>query len=345
MSVTQDENETLSFLVEETDAGKRLDAFIASKDGSLSRSRFKSLIKEGHVSIIEVAKATAELEERVLKEPNYRVSEADRIIVNMPPPEDPTPQGEDIPLDIVFEDDHLIVINKPTGLVVHPAAGNWTGTLVNALIHHCGDSLSGIGGVRRPGIVHRLDKETSGLLVVAKSDAAHKGLSEQFADHGRTGPLVRAYQALVWGQLERRKGTIDTQIGRSHNNRLKMMVLKEGGRQAITHYRVLEEFTSGSEVVASRVECRLETGRTHQIRVHMAHIGHPLIGDPEYGQGFKSKLNKLPDTLARHIEKRKRQALHAGLLGFAHPVSGEEVIFESEMPQDLKNVMKALQNM
>ncbi|MCV6600196.1 MAG: RluA family pseudouridine synthase [Cohaesibacter sp.] len=340
MSATQAENETLSFLVEDEDAGKRLDAFIAAKEGSLSRSRFKSLIKDGHISTL-----CPNGDSKVTKEPNHRVSAGQTITITMPPPEDPTPQGEDIPLDITYEDDHLIVINKPTGLVVHPAAGNWTGTLVNALIHHCGDSLSGIGGVRRPGIVHRLDKETSGLLVVAKSDAAHKGLSEQFADHGRTGPLTRAYQALVWGQLDRRKGTIDTQIGRSHNNRLKMMVLKEGGRQAITHYRVMEEFTSGSDVMASRVECRLETGRTHQIRVHMAHIGHPLIGDPEYGQGFKSKLNKLPESLARHIEKRKRQALHAGLLGFAHPISGQEMVFESDMPQDLKNVMKALQNM
>ena len=246
---------------------------------------------------------------------------------------------------MVFEDDDLIVINKPAGLVVHPAAGNWTGTLVNALINHCGDSLSGIGGVKRPGIVHRLDKETSGLLVVAKTDAAHKGLSEQFADHGRSGPLVRAYQALVWGQLKNKKGTIDTQIGRSQHNRLKQKVLKQGGRQAITHYRLLEEFASGGDILASLVECKLETGRTHQIRVHMAHIGHPLVGDPEYGQGFKSKLNKLPKDLAENIENRKRQALHAGLLGFAHPITGEEMVFQSELPEDLQNVMNALKKM
>ncbi len=334
------EDEILDFLVEESEAGKRLDALIATKDGRYSRSRFKSLIKDGMVSITEASQTA-----RTIKEPNHRVNAGDHVQITLPPPEDPTPQGEDIPLDVVFEDDHLIVINKPTGMVVHPAAGNWTGTLVNALIHHCGDSLSGIGGVRRPGIVHRLDKETSGLLVVAKNDIAHKGLSEQFADHGRTGPLVRAYQALVWGQIRNRKGTIDTQIGRSQHNRLRQKVLKEGGRQAITHYRLMEEFVSDGEVIGSRVECRLETGRTHQIRVHMAYIGHPLIGDPEYGQGFKSKLNKLPETLARHIEKRKRQALHAGTLGFAHPVTGEELVFESEMPQDLKNVMKALQKM
>ena len=332
-----EEDEILSFDVDEAEVGKRLDAIIATKDERFSRSRFKSLIKEGQVSLFAPNQPG-----RTINEPSHRVNAGDRITVTLPAPEDPTPEGEDIPLDVVFEDDQLIVINKPAGLVVHPAAGNWTGTLVNALIHHCGDSLSGIGGVRRPGIVHRLDKETSGLLVVAKTDAAHKGLSEQFADHGRSGPLVRAYQALVWGELRNKKGTIDTRIGRSPHNRLKQKVLKEGGRQAITHYQVVEEFGVG-EIFASRVECRLETGRTHQIRVHMAHIGHPLIGDVDYGQGFKSKLNKLPETLASSIEERGRQALHAGLLGFAHPISGEELSFASEMPEDLVTIMKALQ--
>ncbi|WP_316860621.1 RluA family pseudouridine synthase [uncultured Cohaesibacter sp.] len=340
MSDSYSDSEILTFEVEETDAGTRLDAIIASKQERLSRSRFKSLIKDGQVTI-----QGPDQPERTIVEPNHRVNAGDQITVTLPPPEDPTPLGEDIPLEIVFEDDDLVVVNKPAGLVVHPAAGNWSGTLVNALIHHCGDSLSGIGGVRRPGIVHRLDKETSGLLVVAKNDVAHKGLSDQFADHGRSGPLVRAYMALVWGQLDKKKGTIDTQIGRSQNNRLKQKVLKVGGRQAITHYRLIEEFASEGTILASLVECRLETGRTHQIRVHMAHIGHPLIGDPEYGQGFKSKLNKLPETLARDIEERKRQALHAGLLGFVHPISGEEMIFESDMPEDLQNVMKALKKM
>ncbi|PLW75204.1 RluA family pseudouridine synthase [Cohaesibacter celericrescens] len=340
MSAPNVEDEILNFEVDEYEIGKRLDALIAAKDGRYSRSRFKVLIKEGQVTL-----ASGDQPERTIEEPNHRVNVGDRIKVTLPPPEDPVPKGQDIPLEVVFEDDHLIVINKPTGLVVHPAVGNWSGTLVNALIHHCGDSLSGIGGVRRPGIVHRLDKETSGLLVVAKTDAAHKGLSEQFADHGRTGPLVRAYQALVWGALSKRKGTIDTQIGRSQHNRLRQKVLKEGGRQAITHYQVMEEFGTDGDVCATRVECRLETGRTHQIRVHMAHIGHPLIGDPEYGQGFKSKLNTLPEDLARNIEKRKRQALHAGLLGFAHPVTGEELVFESEMPKDLMKIMEALQKM
>ncbi|SNY90996.1 23S rRNA pseudouridine1911/1915/1917 synthase [Cohaesibacter sp. ES.047] len=332
-----EEDQILRFDVDESEAGKRLDAVIAAKDDRFSRSRFKSLIKDGQVSL-----ATSDQPDRTIDEPNHRVNAGDRITVTLPPAEDPTPLGEDIPLDVVFEDDDLIVINKPAGLVVHPAAGNWTGTLVNALIHHCGESLSGIGGVRRPGIVHRLDKETSGLLVVAKTDAAHKGLSEQFADHGRNGPLTRAYQALVWGELRNKKGTIDTQIGRAPHNRLRQKVLKAGGRQAITHYQVLEEFGVG-DVIASRVECRLETGRTHQIRVHMAHIGHPLIGDLEYGQGFKSKLNKLPEDLACSIENRGRQSLHAGELGFAHPISGEEMSFQSEMPSDLNTITEALQ--
>ena len=334
------ESEILSFVIEDEDSGKRLDALIAAKDGRFSRSRYKNLIKQGQVTLTK-----QENEPKAINEPNHRVNPGETITITLPPPEDPTPVGEDIPLDIVFEDEHLIVVNKPAGMVVHPAAGNWTGTLVNALIHHCGDSLSGIGGVRRPGIVHRLDKETSGLLVVAKSDAAHKGLSEQFADHGRTGPLIRAYQALVWGKPERTKGTIDTQIGRSQHNRLKQKVLQQGGRQAITHYRLLEEFLSQGESIASLIECQLETGRTHQIRVHMAHIGHPLIGDPEYGQGFKSKLKKLPDSLARHIEKRKRQALHAGTLGFSHPATGQELVFNREMPKDLANTIKALKKM
>ena len=340
MSMSCSEDDILTFEVDESETGKRLDAVLASHDDTLSRSRFQNLIREGQVSL-----TSADQPDRTIEEPKHRVNAGDRITVILPPPEDPTPQGEAIPIDVVFEDDHLIVVNKPAGLVVHPGAGNWTGTLVNALIHHCGDSLSGIGGVRRPGIVHRIDKETSGLLVVAKSDIAHKGLSEQFADHGRTGPLVRSYQALVWGVPHARKGTIDTRIGRSQHNRLRQKVLRQGGRQAITHYEVREDYRSGGDVMASRIECHLETGRTHQIRVHMAHLGHPLIGDFDYGSGFKSKLNRLPDDLAQSIIENRRQALHAGLLGFAHPVTGETMIFESEMPQDLANLARSLQEM
>ena len=207
----------------------------------------------------------------------------------MPPPEEAQPKGENIPLNIVYEDDELIVIDKPTGLVVHPAAGHATGTLVNALIAHCGDSLSGIGGVKRPGIVHRLDKDTTGLMVVAKNDRAHHALSKQFADHGREGPLKRGYLAFVWGAPDRPKGTIDAPLDRNPHSRDKRAV-REGGREAITHWQVLENFTGrDGKPVASLLACTLETGRTHQIRVHLAHIGHPILGDATYGTGFKTK--------------------------------------------------------
>jgi RluA family pseudouridine synthase len=218
------------------------------------------------------------------------------ILVIIPEPAPAEPQGESIPLNVLYEDIDLLVINKPAGLVVHPAAGHETGTLVNALIFHCGSSLSGIGGVRRPGIVHRLDKDTSGLLVVAKNDKAHAGLSAQFADHGREGPLEREYMAIIWGVLPRPAGTISGNIDRSSSNREKMAVVQNcKGREAITHYEAGETFAGMSgEAVASLVTCRLETGRTHQIRVHMAHIGHPLIGDGIYGGGFNCSINQRP---------------------------------------------------
>ena len=212
----------------------------------------------------------------------------------MPAPEPAEPGGESIPLNIVFEDDAIIVIDKPAGLVVHPAAGHATGTLVNALIAHCGDSLSGIGGVKRPGIVHRLDKDTTGLMVVAKTDRAHQALAAQFADHGRTGPLRRGYLAFVWGAPARPKGTIDEPIDRHPKSRDRMAV-RANGRVAITHWQVLERFKGkDGKPVASLIECRLETGRTHQIRVHLAHVGHPLLGDATYGTGFKTKAARLP---------------------------------------------------
>jgi 23S rRNA pseudouridine1911/1915/1917 synthase len=273
------------------------------------------------------------------------------------------PQGEAIPLDVVYEDAELIVIEKPAGLVVHPGAGNWSGTLVNALIAHCGTSLSGIGGVARPGIVHRLDKDTTGLMVVAKTDRAHVHLSRQFADHGRKGDLERAYLALVWGTPRQRTGTLESQIGRSPRNREQMAVVKTGGREAITHYEVLESFslpdisaaerrklpgTPAAEALASLVECRLETGRTHQIRVHMAAMGHPLLGDTTYGSGFRTKIDKLiklaPDV-AEALTALGRQALHAYLLAFEHPVTREVMRFEGELPADLDRLVAALRRL
>ena len=267
----------------------------------------------------------------------------EHVLVRLPPAIAAEPRPEAMDLAIIYEDDALIVIDKPAGLVVHPAAGHETGTLVNALIAHCGESLSGIGGVRRPGIVHRLDKDTSGLLVVAKTDAAHKGLSEQFAAHGRDGRLERAYLAVVWGTPERKRGIIDAPIGRHGTTREKMSVVhRPDARQAVTHYEVEQSF--GAPPVASLIRCRLETGRTHQIRVHMAHLGHPLLGDETYGKGFKSSIHKLPESAQAALKALGRQALHAAVLGFEHPLSAEAMHFESEPPADLSALIEALRS-
>ena len=247
-----------------------------------------------------------------------------------------------IPLAVVYEDDALIVIDKPRGLVVHPAAGNQTGTLVNALIAHCGASLSGIGGVKRPGIVHRLDKDTTGLMVVAKNDRAHQALAAQFADHGRTGPFERGYLAFVWGAPGRPRGTIDKPIDR-HPRARDRMAVRPDGREAVTHWEVLETYPGiDSKPVASLLACRLETGRTHQIRVHLAHIGHPLMGDTVYGPGFKTKAALLPPAAAEALAALGRQALHAYLLAIAHPVSGQPLEFQSELPADLARLRHSL---
>jgi 23S rRNA pseudouridine1911/1915/1917 synthase len=319
--------------VGDDDDGMRLDAWLAAAIADLSRSRAKALIAGGSVTI---GGATIE-------EPKRPVKPGERVTLDLPPPVPAEPKGEVIPLDVVYEDDDLIVIDKPAGLVVHPAAGNHTGTLVNALIAHCGASLSGIGGVMRPGIVHRLDKDTSGLMVVAKTDRAHKSLADQFADHGRTGPLERGYMALAWGVPDRGEGTIEAALGRSSKNREKIEVKREGGREAITHYRVEERYgAKGKPTVASLIECRLETGRTHQIRVHLASIGHPVIGDRTYGSGFATKPALLPEPARSLAAGFPRQALHAYLLGFEHPVSHEEMAFESPLPADISELSEAL---
>jgi 23S rRNA pseudouridine1911/1915/1917 synthase len=323
-----------SLTVDAADAGKRLDAVLAAHLDTLSRNRIQSLIRSGDVTVGGAK----------IVEPKYRVNEGDELTLNLPEPEDPDPEGENIPISVVYEDEHLIVVDKPAGLVVHPGAGNWTGTLVNALIHHCGDSLSGIGGVKRPGIVHRIDKDTSGILVVAKTDQAHQGLAAQFADHGRTGPLERAYSALVWGAPAALKGTIAANLARSQSNRQKIAVVKTAGRHAITHWQVKERFGRQDQpALAALMECRLETGRTHQIRVHMAHIGHPLIGDEDYGSGFKTKANRLEEPLKSLVNGFNRQALHAGLLAFEHPASGKTLRFESPYPADFANLLSGLQ--
>lgn len=320
-------------------AGERLDKALAMLAGEISRARLQQVIKEGGVR----------LNGAVATDGKRKVVEGDEISLVMPAARPPDPVGQDIPLDVVYEDDDLIVIDKPAGLVVHPAGGHEDGTLVNALIAHCGESLSGIGGVRRPGIVHRLDKDTSGLLVVAKNDRAHQKLAKQFADHGRTGPLQRAYLAIVWGTPRLREGTIDAPLERSNRNREKMAVVKEGrGREAITHITLIERYPpllkglDETEPLASLVECRLETGRTHQIRVHMSHIGHPLLGDQLYGSGFATKASRLPEDAREALIALGRQALHAAVLGFEHPVTGEEMLFESDPPADFANLQAAL---
>lgn len=326
-----DGEEIVDLVVEPDAAGRRLDAYLAAAIAELSRSRLKVLIEAGHVSI---GGAT-------IVEAKKAVNAGDVIRVAVPPAIAPEPEGEPIPLNVVYEDSDLLVIDKQASLVVHPAAGNWTGTLVNALIAHCGDSLSGIGGVRRPGIVHRLDKDTTGLMVVAKNDRAHKRLANQFADHGRTGPLERGYRAIVWGVPSLPYGLVDAPIGRSPTSRLKMAVLKTGGKEAITHYTVQERFGDPKNPIASLIDLRLETGRTHQIRVHMAAMAHPLIGDQEYGRGFLTKMSLIPEPARSAISGFHRQALHAWLLGFQHPTTGETMHFESEPPQDLADLIEA----
>ena len=315
-------------------AGERLDRFLgqaaAAKRLALSRTRLKALIEAGEVKV----------DGRVERDPSIRPATGARVAFEAPAPADTPLVGEDIRLAVVHEDEHLIVIDKPAGLVVHPAPGHAAGTLVNALIGHCGASLSGIGGVKRPGIVHRLDKDTSGLLVVAKTDAAHRGLAELFADHGRTGSLQREYLALVWGGFEAAAGKVVGAIGRDPRHREKMAVVSdERGRHAVTHWRFEESLGP-----ASLIACALETGRTHQIRVHMASIGHPLLGDSVYGSGFKTKAKLIGGRAASALAALGRQALHASLLGFEHPITGGALRFESPPPKDFARLLKALRS-
>ena len=308
------------------EGSSRLDRVLAAHLEELSRSRLKALILEGSVTIGAVP----------IRDPAYHVGKGDTIIIEVPAVTEAGPRAENIALDIVFEDEDIIVIDKPAGLVVHPAAGHATGTLVNALIAHCGNSLSGIGGVRRPGIVHRLDKDTSGLLVVAKNDRAHQVLSAQFADHGRSGAMERGYLAFAWGVPNRPRGTIVAPIDRHPHAREKMAV-REGGREAVTHFEVREAFSGrDGKPAASLLACRLETGRTHQIRVHLAHIGHPLMGDSVYGPHYKTKASHLGAESRAALAALGRQALHAYLLVLEHPKTGVILRWESPLPEDLR---------
>jgi 23S rRNA pseudouridine1911/1915/1917 synthase len=311
-------------------AGGRLDATLAKALPAFSRNRVKDLILAGAVAI----------NGQTVTEPKLKVKQGDAIVLSAPEPVEAEPAPEDIPLSVLYEDNHLIVVDKPVGMVVHPAPGSLSGTLVNALLYHCGDSLVGIGGVKRPGIVHRLDKDTSGVMVAAKTEKAHAGLSAQFADHGRSGPLHRLYTAFAWGRMQQAKGTVDAPLGRDAANRLKQAVRRDG-REAITHYAVESRYGADGWDI-TRLACELETGRTHQIRVHMTHIGHPLVADPIYAPGFATKANKLPDELRQIVQGLGRQALHAAELGFEHPATKEEMFFEAPLPPDLAALEDAL---
>jgi 23S rRNA pseudouridine1911/1915/1917 synthase len=311
----------------------RLDRVLAVLRPELSRSRLKALILAGFVT----AKGTP------IRDPAYHVAKGDTITIDVPEAAPPEPKGENIALDIVYEDEDIIVIDKPKGLVVHPAAGHETGTLVNALIAHCGASLSGIGGVRRPGIVHRLDKDTTGLMVVAKNDRAHQSLTAQFADHGRTGPMQRGYMAFIWGVPNRARGSVDAPIDRHPFAREKMAV-RDNGRQAVTHWELQAAFNGrDGKPVASLLACQLETGRTHQIRVHLSHIGHPLMGDAVYGPHFKTKAGQLGPKGQAALAALGRQALHAYLLALEHPRTGELLHWEATLPEDLLLLQSTLE--
>lgn len=314
-----DENAKREAIVGPGENGARLDRALAALLPDLSRERIKALILEGRVHTPQGVPSL---------NPSLKVREGAHFLLDLPPAVPAQAQAQSIPLSIAYEDADLVVVDKPAGLVVHPAAGNPDGTLVNALLHHCGGSLSGIGGVARPGIVHRIDKDTSGLLVVAKNDAAHEGLARQFKDHS----IERRYFALVAGHPAPPAGRVDAWLGRSERDRKKMAVVKEGrGKHAVTHFRTVEPLAG-----AALVECRLETGRTHQVRVHMAHIGHPLLGDPLYARGKKG-CKSLLDSLGFH-----RQALHAARLGFVHPRNGEKLLFDSPLPGDMQELLSQL---
>ena len=327
-----DQGERKQVTVDGSEGSPRLDRVLANHTPDLSRSRLKALILAGNV----------EIGGNAVLDPSHHVVKGDIVTIDVPPPVAAEPEGEDIALDIVFEDADIVVINKPSGLVVHPAAGHETGTLVNALIAHCGASLSGIGGVRRPGIVHRLDKDTTGLMVVAKNDKAHASLTAQFADHGRTNEMRRGYLAFIWGVPNRMRGTINAPIDRHPHAREKMAV-RETGREAVTHWELRETFTGrDNKPIASLIECQLETGRTHQIRVHLAHIGHPLLGDQVYGPHFKTKARNLPIPAQAALEALGRQALHAYLLALEHPRTGDIREWTANLPSDLENLRSAM---
>lgn len=311
--------------VQPNENNMRLDRFLAQKMPEMSRSYLQKLICGGNLMLDEVT----------ITDNARKVKAGDAFVLNVPPAEEAEPKPENIALEIVYEDDDLLVVNKPARMTVHPAAGAWHGTLVNALLFHCADNLSGIGGVKRPGIVHRIDKETSGLLVVAKNDLAHQNLSEQFAEH----TIERTYLAVVYGVPQPLDGTIEGNIGRSPFDRKKMAIVTNGGKNAVTHYKTRQIFGRA----AALVQCNLETGRTHQIRVHLSSRGYALIGDKVYVKNKKSEI-ALPAEIKNYVNSFARQALHAKSLGFVHPRTGEQMQFDSELPTDMQELLQKLQS-
>lgn len=309
--------------IEKEDRGTRLDRFLIRATEEISRTYLQRLIRDGNVTV----------NDKVAKQPSYTLRDGDRVCLTLPPPRPlDSVAPEDIPLDIFHEDSHLLVLNKPAGMLVHPAKGVNVGTLVNALLAHCTD-LSGIGGIERPGIVHRLDKGTSGILVVAKTDVVHRGLSMQFERHS----IMRQYTAIVCGTPAKTTGTIDARIARSRRDRRRMTTVETGGRRAVTHYEVLERYPK-----FARLQLTLETGRLHQIRVHLQHMGHPVAGDAVYGGDQRARNDADTAALQQALAQLQRQALHARLLGFTHPATGENLTFSAPMPKDMQQVVGAL---
>tara|TARA_B110000259_G_scaffold151317_1_gene170961 strand:- start:228 stop:1208 length:981 start_codon:yes stop_codon:yes gene_type:complete len=319
----------INLIVESNENNLRIDAFITKKENLISRTRVKNLILQEKLR----------LNNEIINSPSKRVSIGDKINLEIPEPKEASLKPYDFKLEIIYEDDDLLVINKPAGIIMHPGAGNYDQTIVNALIHYNKETLSTIGDELRPGIVHRIDKDTSGLIVVAKNNETHENLSQQFSDHS----ITRVYQLLIWGKLRPSSGKIDTFITRSSKNRQMMEVSSSKGKRAITNYKTIEIFENDKTPTLSFVECRLETGRTHQIRVHMTHMGNSIMGDGKYKKKYK-KLKNIDTSLENLIYKLDRQFLHAQTLGFVHPKTNEEMTFTSILPQELENIVILLRN-
>ena len=319
----------INFIVEENENNLRVDVLINNREQLISRTRIKNLILKNKLKI----------NNEIVKSPSKKVLKGDELNLKIPEPQEASLKPYNFKLEIVHEDNDLLVINKPSGIIMHPGAGNYDKTIVNALMHYDKESLSNIGDELRPGIVHRIDKNTSGLIVIAKNNETHENLSKQFSDH----TITRIYQLLIWGKLRPSTGQIDTFITRSSKNRQLMEVSKSKGKRAITNYKTIEIFENDNTPTLSLVECKLETGRTHQIRVHMTHMGNSIVGDDKYKKKYK-KLKNIDVSLENLISKLDRQFLHAKTLGFIHPKTNEEMIFSSILPQELDNLLKMLKN-